>query len=339
MAELLLEKGYNVYGIVRRTSTVYTSTRLDHIRSRINLEYGDMTDTHGLAGFLRRIVIKNSDIEVLEVYNLAAQSHVAVSFELPEYTTDVDGMGVLRMLEAVRSMHKSLKPRDIKIKFYQAGTSEMYGDARSVPQSLDTPFNPVSPYAAAKVYAYSMTKMYREAYGMYCTNGILFNHESPRRGFNFVTMKIVNAAEAISRGKLNYVTLGNLDSKRDWGHAKDFVRGMWLMMQQNTPGDHLLATGETYKVRTFVEKVFEKHKLNITWRGNNLDEEGIDQNGIVRVKVDPKYFRPCEVNILLGDAKHTIQTIGWHRDYDFDAIVDDMVTFAKNATDRSMDYL
>jgi GDPmannose 4,6-dehydratase len=338
LAELLLDKGYAVYGIVRRTSTVYTNTRIDHIRSKITLEYGDMTDTHGLSGYLRRIVKENSDMEVLEVYNLAAQSHVAVSFEIPEYTTDVDGMGVLRLLEAVRSLHDILHQQGVSVKFYQAGTSEMYGAARCVPQTIDTPFNPVSPYAASKVYAYFMTKMYRTAYGMYCTNGILFNHESPRRGWNFVTMKVVNGAEQIARGNINHISLGNLDSKRDWGHAKDYVRGMWLMMQQNKPNDYLLATGETYSVRTFVEKVFEHHGLTLTWRGNGIDEEGLDQNGIVRVNVNPKYFRPCEVDILQGDPSKAENELGWTREYDLHHLVSDMVNYAKQTTNHNMGY-
>lgn len=338
LAELLLEKEYAVYGIVRRTSTVYTNTRIDHIRSRITLHYGDMTDTHGLSAYLRRIVRENPDIEVLEIYNLAAQSHVAVSFDLPEYTADVDGMGVLRLLEAAKSLHETLNPLSVKVKFYQAGTSEMYGDAHSIPQTLHTPFNPVSPYAAAKVYAFFMTKMYREAYGMYCTNGILFNHESPRRGWNFVTMKVVNAAEEISRGNIQSVSLGNLDSKRDWGHAKDYVRGMWQMMQQDSPGDHLLATGHTCTVRTFVEKVFSHHNLRITWNGNGADEKGVDQYGNVRVIIDPKYFRPCEVDVLLGDPRETEEKIGWYREYDLDAIVKDMVESARETTSHSMGY-
>jgi GDPmannose 4,6-dehydratase len=325
LSELLLDKNYAVYGIVRRTSLVYTSTRIDHIREKLHIEYGDMTDTHGLSSYLRRIVKENSDLEVLEIYNLAAQSHVAISFEIPEYTTDVDGIGVLRILEAARSLHDDFVGTNKVIKFYQAGTSEMYGKVKAIPQTIDTPFNPISPYAAAKLYGFYMTKLYRDGYGIFCTNGVLFNHESPRRGHNFVTMKVVNAAKEIVSGKRDIVTLGTLDSKRDWGHAKDYVRGMWLMMQQENPSDYVLASGKTYTVRLFIEKVFEKLGMIIKWRGSGIDEEGIDQNGNVRIKIDAKYFRPCEVELLLGDSSLAEEKLGWKREFDFEDLINDMI--------------
>ena len=253
LAEFLLEKGYKVFGIVRRTSLLYSHTRLDHIRDKITLRYGDMTDNSGLANYLFNIISNHPDFEVLEIYNLAAQSHVKVSFEIPEYTANVDGTGVMRLLEIVRSLPQQIQE---KIKFYQAGTSEMYGKVLAVPQDENTPFNPVSPYAAAKLYAYYMVKCYREGYNLFAVNGILFNHESPRRGENFLTMKVVKNVKEIAEGKKKFVELS-------WGHAKDYVYGMWLMLQQENPDDFVLATGETYTVREFVEKTFAFKKYNI----------------------------------------------------------------------------
>ena len=322
LAELLIEKGYDVFGIVRRTSRLYESTRIDHIREHIRLFYGDLTDGYCLSNIVNTIV-NTKKYDVCEIYNLAAQSHVGVSFELPEYTADVDGIGVLRMLEIVRSVQANTS---CSLKLYQAGTSELYGAAngREI-QSLETNFNPVSPYAAAKLYAYHMVKMYRDGYNMYNVNGLLFNHESPRRGENFVTMKVVNGIKDILAGKREKISLGNLHSKRDWGHAKDYVRGMWLMMQQDgIPKDYLLATGETHSVKEFVEKAFLHAGMEITWKGSGLHETGVDSSGNVRVDINPKYFRPNEVDFLLGDPSRAEKELGWTREYSFDKLITDM---------------
>lgn len=323
LAEFLLEKGYTVYGIVRRTSLLYTSTRLDHIRDRLHLRYGDLTDALGIQSYIRQMFDTNPDCECLEIYNLGAQSHVAISFEIPSYTADTDAIGVLNLLEIIKSLPKEDRER---VKFYQAGTSELYGDVLETPQSETTPFNPVSPYAVAKQYAYYITKVYRESYGMYAVNGILFNHESPRRGHNFVTMKVVNAVKKIASGEQEVLTLGNIYSKRDWGHAKDYVKGMWLMMQQEgIPKDYVLAMGNTYSVKEFVERAFAYKGINITWSGNGLDEFGTDQEGNVRVKIDPKYYRPHDVTLLLGDSTKARTELGWKFEYDtLDSLVEDM---------------
>lgn len=324
LAELLIEKGYKVFGIVRRTSLLYSHTRIDHIRKNIYLEYGDMSDGSSLTNYLTKIVNDHKDFERFEIYNLAAQSHVKISFEIPEYTTLIDGVGTLKLLEAIRTF-----PKDVmdKTRFYQAGTSEMYGAVFETPQKETTPFNPQSPYACAKVYSHFLVKNYREGYGMYACNGVLFNHESPRRGENFVTMKIVNAVKKIqSQEDPEYVlTLGNLDSKRDWGHSKDYVYGMWLMLQQDSPDDYVLATGETYTVRSFVERCFTKIGKEIVWEGENTDEIGRDkESGKILVKIDKKYFRPCEVELLLGDPTKATEKLGWTRHYNLDTLIDDM---------------
>ena len=324
LSEFLLEKHYKVYGIVRRNSILFSYKRLDHIREHITLYYGDMTDGSGLLNTLNKIVSENNDFEVLEIYNLAAQSHVKVSFEIPEYTADVDGIGVLKVLEIVKMLHSKYPG---KIKFYQAGTSEMYGKVLELPQNEETPFNPISPYAAAKVYAYYMTKIYREGYGLFSVNGILFNHESPRRGDNFLTMKVVKAVNDIFRNKKQLVELGNLDSKRDWGHAKDYVRGMWLMLQKYKPDDYVLATGKTITVREFVEKAFLYKGYLIKWKGNGLNEIGVDQNDVIRIKINPKYYRPCEVDLLLGDATKAKSELNWKINYDIDKLIEDMFTY------------
>ena len=322
LSELLLKKDYKIYGIVRRTSLLYSHTRLNHIRDKIELRYGDMTDNSGLGNYLFNIISQNSDFQILEIYNLAAQSHVKVSFEIPEYTANVDGTGVMRLLEIIRSLPKEIQK---KIKFYQAGTSEMYGKVLETPQNENTPFNPISPYAAAKLYAYYMVKCYREGYNIFAVNGILFNHESPRRGKNFLTMKVVNAVKQISNGKKEHIELGNLDSKRDWGHARDYVKGMWQMLQQDKPDDFVLATGTTYTVREFVEKSFAYKGYNITWHGMGTNEIGIDQNGITRIKINEKYYRPCEVDLLLGDATKAEKELNWTRDYDtLEKLIKDM---------------
>jgi GDPmannose 4,6-dehydratase len=323
LAELLVEKGYKIYGIVRRTSLVYTSTRLDHIRDNLNLEYGDLTDGSSLTNIIHKIISENCDFEVLEIYNLAAQSHVKISFEIPEYTSLVDGIGTLKLLEAIRSLPSNTQK---KIRFYQAGTSEMYGAVLETPQKETTPFNPQSPYACAKVYSHYLVKNYREGYGMYACNGILFNHESPRRGANFVTAKIINGIKNIMSGKLDCVHLGNIHSMRDWGHSKDYVYGMWLMLQQNEPDDYVLATGRTITVKEFIERSFKLVNVDIVWEGSGLDEVGINKNTQqIVVKIDNKYFRPCEVELLLGDSTKAREKLGWTLKYDLDGLIEDMM--------------
>ena len=321
LTELLLKKSYKIYGILRRTS-MFNTTRIDQLRNRIKLRYGDLSDGAGLSNYIHEIIRDNPNFEVFEIYNLAAQSHVKISFEIPEYTADVDGIGVMRLLEIIRTLPKN--QRD-KVKFYQAGTSETYGKVLETPQSEKTPFNPVSPYAAAKLYAYYMVKIYREGYNLFAVNGILFNHESPRRGENFLTMKVVNAVKDIVNNKKNHVELGNLDSKRDWGHAKDYVYGMWLMMQQDKPEDFVLATGKTYSVKKFVNKCFSLKGYQLNWDGEGINETAKDQNGIIRVKINSKYYRPCEVDLLLGDATKAENILGWKREYDtLDKLINDM---------------
>lgn len=306
LAQLLLEKGYTVHGIKRRSSSfntgriedIYQDPHVEH--PRFVLHYGDMTDATNLI----RIV---QETQPDEIYNLAAQSHVQVSFETPEYTANADGIGVLRLLEAIRILGLEKKTR-----FYQASTSELYGLVQEVPQRESTPFYPRSPYGAAKLYAYWITVNYREAYGLFACNGILFNHESPLRGETFVTRKITRAAAAIHLGKQDKLYLGNLDAKRDWGHAKEYVRGMWMMLQQDEPEDFVLATGETTEVRQFVQWAFEDVGINLEWRGAGVDEKGHDAaTGRCLVEVDPRYFRPTEVELLLGDPSKAKQKLGW----------------------------
>jgi GDPmannose 4,6-dehydratase len=275
-----------------------------------------MTDATGLSNYIQNIVRMLPDFEVFEIYNLAAQSHVAISFDIPEYTADVDGTGVLHILEVIRTFPASIRD---KVRFYQAGTSEMFGAVKETPQNENTPFNPVSPYAAAKVYAHYITKVYREAYGLYAVNGILFNHESSRRVENFVTMKIVSGITNILQGKQECIELGNIDSQRDWGHAKDYVYGMWLMLQQQDqhPEDFVLASGKTQTIRTFIEKAFAFKGIVIEWSGKGVNEIGKDAaTGITRVKINAKYFRPCEVDFLLGDATKAREKLGWSFQYD-----------------------
>ena len=324
LAELLVEKGYKVYGIVRRTSLLFSKTRLDHIRDKLNIVYGDMSDGSSLTSIITNIVNDNKDFEVLEIYNLAAQSHVKISFEIPEYTSIIDGIGTLKILESVRTFSPEIQK---KIKFYQAGTSEMFGKVVETPQRETTPFNPRSPYACAKVYSHYLVKNYRDSYDMYACNGILFNHESPRRGENFVTMKIVNSVKEIMNnwGGDHVLTLGNIDSKRDWGHSKDYVHGMWLMLQQETPEDYVLATGETYSVRTFIERCFGKFNIELRWVSTGLDERAYDKKtGRLLMNISEKYFRPCEVDLLLGDPSKATTLLGWKREYTFDTLIDDM---------------
>jgi len=320
LAEFLLNKGYVVHGIKRRSSSFNTG-RVDHLYQdpheaelRFVLHYGDMTDATNLI----RIV---QDTQPDEIYNLAAQSHVQVSFETAEYTANADGLGTLRLLEAIRILGLEKRTR-----FYQASTSELYGLVQETPQRETTPFRPRSPYGAAKLYAYWITVNYREAYGMHASNGILFNHEGPTRGETFVTRKITRAVAAITLGAQDTLFLGNLDAQRDWGHARDYVEGMWRILQQDKPDDYVLATGEMHSVREFVERAFAEVDIRIRWQGKGVDEKGIDAaTGRVLVQIDPRYFRPTEVNLLIDDATKARSTLGWHHTVSFEALVADMV--------------
>jgi GDPmannose 4,6-dehydratase len=312
LSELLLEKGYNVHGIIRRSSSINTD-RIDHIFNQIKLHYGDLTDSTNLVRIIQQV-------QPDEIYNLGAQSHVKVSFELPEYTGQTDALGTLRILEAVRLLGLEEKTR-----IYQASTSEMFGKVQEIPQKETTPFYPRSPYGVAKVYGYWIVKNYRESYGLHASSGILFNHESPRRGETFVTRKIIRGLSRISVGLQNTLALGNLNAKRDWGHAKDYVEGMWLMLQQDEPDDYIIATGEQHSVKDFVNKAAPYFGFNLEWQGEGLDEVAVDKNtGIVVVRVDSKYFRPAEVETLLGDATKAKEKLGWKPKISFDELVEDM---------------
>ena len=319
LAELLLEKGYEVHGMKRRTS-LFNTARIDHIfedkslkHGRFFLHHGDMTDSTSLINIVEKV-------QPDEVYNLAAQSHVAVSFEEPEYTANSDAIGTLRILEAIRI----LKLQD-KTRFYQASTSELYGDVRETPQTEMTPFYPRSPYAVAKLYAYWITVNYREAYGLFAANGILFNHESPRRGETFVTRKITRALARIKLGMQDCLYLGNLEALRDWGHAKDYVEMQWLMLQQDKPVDYVIATGTQYSVKKFVEIAANKLDITMRWEGEGVNEKGFDQDGNCIVQVDPAYFRPTEVSTLLGDASKARKELGWTPRISFDEMVSEMI--------------
>eukprot|EP01061_Rhynchopus_euleeides_P003917 TRINITY_DN1318_c1_g1_i1.p1 TRINITY_DN1318_c1_g1~~TRINITY_DN1318_c1_g1_i1.p1 ORF type:complete len:373 (+),score=174.55 TRINITY_DN1318_c1_g1_i1:222-1340(+) len=319
LAEFLLEKNYEVHGIIRRSSG-FNTARIEHIFNdpSLHLHYGDMTDSTCLHALIAKY-------EPHEIYNLAAQSHVKVSFEMPEYTAQADGVGVLKILEAIRSCNLQGKT-----KFYQASTSELYGQVQEIPQTETTPFYPRSPYAVAKLYGYWITVNYRESYEMFATNGILFNHESPRRGATFVTQKIVRAAVHIKMAKQDKLLLGNLDAKRDWGHAKDYIRGMWMILQHPEPRDWVLATGEQYSVRSFVEKCFQHPLINmpIKWKGEGVEEVGhLDSDeSKVLVRVDERYFRPAEVETLLGSPKAANEILGWKPEISYDELVNDMIT-------------
>jgi GDPmannose 4,6-dehydratase len=322
LAELLLEKDYDVWGIIRRSSSINTS-RIDHIFSKLNLRYADITDSSSIFNVITEIKNTYPELERFEVYNLAAMSHVKISFEIPEYTADVDAIGTLRILQVLKTCGISLD----KIKFYQASTSEMYGKVMEIPQTETTPFYPRSPYGCAKLYSHWITKNFRESYNMFACSGILFNHESPRRGHNFVTRKITIGLGKIMRGETDKIVLGNLDALRDWGHAKDYVFGMWLMLQRDKPDDYVLATGEQYSVRDFVEKAFKIVNIDIEWKGEGINEVGYDKNtGRELIYVSEKYYRPCEVDILLGDCKKARNELGWKHKYDFDKLVEEMVT-------------
>jgi GDPmannose 4,6-dehydratase len=320
LAELLLGKGYVVHGIKRRSSSLNTA-RVDHLYRdphgagvRFFLHYGDMTDSTNLIRIIQ-------EVQPTEIYNLAAQSHVRVSFETPEYTANADALGTLRLLEAIRILRM-----EDKVRFYQASTSELYGMAQEVPQRETTPFYPRSPYAVAKLYAYWITVNYREAYKMHASNGILFNHEGPTRGETFVTRKISRAVAAIELGHQDKLFLGNLSARRDWGHARDYVEGMWLMLQQPEPDDYVLATGEEHSVREFVEKAFGCIGRKIAWRGAGIAEQGVDiSDGRVLIEIDPRYFRPTETDALLGDPSKARQKLGWKHKVSFDQLVREMV--------------
>ncbi|MDR3580277.1 MAG: GDP-mannose 4,6-dehydratase [Oryzomonas sp.] len=318
LAELLLGKGYEVHGMIRRSSSFNTG-RINHIYRdphekdvRLFLHYGDLNDASSINLLLR-------DIRPDEIYNLGAQSHVRVSFDVPEYTGEVDALGAVRILEGIRET-------GLNMKFYQASSSELYGKVVETPQKETTPFYPRSPYACAKAYAFYITQNYRESYNMYACNGILFNHESPRRGETFVTRKITRAASRIKLDMQACLYLGNLDAKRDWGFAGDYVEAMWLMMQQDNADDYVIATGETWSVRTFAEKVFERLGMPLKWQGSGTDETGIDTtSGKVVIRIDPRYFRPAEVDLLLGDPAKAKRQLGWELKTSFDQLVDMMV--------------
>jgi len=317
LAEFLLTKGYKVHGIVRRSSLINTH-RIDHIYEKITLHYGDLTDPVNLMGVLR-------EVKPTEIYNLGAQSHVKVSFEMPEYTSNVDGLGTLRVLEAVRMLGME---KDVRI--YQASTSELYGEVQETPQTETTPFHPRSPYGVAKLYGYWIVKNYREAYGFHASSGILFNHESPRRGETFVTRKITQGLSRISVGLQKVLYLGNVNSKRDWGHAKDYVEAMWLMLQQDEPDDYVIATGEQYSVKDFVDEAAPYFGFKLDWMGEGLDEVALDWNTKRTViSVNERYFRPSEVDSLLGDATKAKEKLGWEPKITFKELVEDMCIYGQ----------
>jgi len=338
LAELLLEKGYEVYGIVRRSS-VFNTERIDHLLSDSHYEgerakkahnffriYGSLNDGSSLARNIRQI-------KPDEIYNLGAQSHVRVSFEIPEYTCEVDGIGTLRLLEAIRET-------EVKTKFYQASSSEMFGKAVQTPQNEETPFNPQSPYACAKVFSYWITKNYRKSYGMFACNGILFNHESPRRGKTFVTRKITRGLARIKFGLQDCLYLGNLEAKRDWGYAKDYVEGMWLMLQQKEPDDYVLATGESHSVREFVEECASLLGMEIEWKGKGLNEEGIDRKtGKAIIKIDKYFFRPSEVDVLQGDPGKAKKKLGWEPKVRFAELAKMMLDYDLKAESKGKESL
>ena len=326
LTEFLLDKLYDVWGIIRRSSSINTN-RIDYIfdNKHLFLRYGDLSDGVNLLNILCEINNKYGvDLDKLEIYNLGAMSHVKISFDMPEYTGDIDGLGVLRILEATRNCGIPLD----KIRFYQASTSELYGKVVEVPQTERTPFYPRSPYGVAKLYGYWITKNYRESYGMFACSGILFNHESPRRGHNFVTRKITMGLNKILKGEETKLVLGNINSLRDWGHAKDYVKGMWLILQQDTPDDYVLATNEYHSVREFIEKAFALKGFDIAWKGEDVNEIGYDKNsGRELIFISEKYFRPAEVDELLGDSTKAQTEMGWKIEYTFDELVKEMVEY------------
>ena len=321
LADLLLSKQYIVYGMIRRSSS-FNTKRIDHIFNKLKLFYGDLIDLSSLITIINKIKSNLNNDDILEVYNLGAQSHVRVSFDNPIYTTQVDAVGTLNILEAIRLSDIT------NVRFYQASTSEMFGKVQETPQTEITPFYPRSPYGVAKLYAYWITVNYREAYDIYACNGILFNHESERRGGTFVTRKITKAISKIQKGEQRYLTLGNLDSKRDWGYAPDYAEAIWLTLQQDKADDYLISTGETHTVREFVELAFKEVNIDIKWKGEDLDEVGYnDKNGDILVKIDPVYFRPTEVDLLLGDSTVSREKLGWQPKVQFKDLVKRMMLY------------
>ena len=321
LAELLLSKNYTVYGIVRRSSS-FNTQRIEHIRSQLHLSFGDVTDSTSMYKVITHI-IHDHPLDNLEIYHLGAQSHVRVSFDIPEYTFEVDGKGTLILLEIIKNLSDHSH-----IKIYQASSSELYGKVLQIPQNELTPFNPQSPYAIAKLYAFWIAKNYRDAYHLFASNGILFNHESPRRGGTFVTQKIIQGLKKIKAGDDSsfILSLGNLEAKRDWGHAKDYVYGMWLILQQDHPDDFVLATGQQFSVRQFVQIVASKLHIQLQWKGIGGDEIGIDSHtGKTIINIDPKYFRPTEVQSLLGDPSKAQRILHWKPTYNLDQLIDDMI--------------
>lgn len=333
LADLLLEKQYEVHGVKRRSSS-FNTERVDHLyvdpheeQTDFLMHYGDLTDSTNLIRLIQ-------DVQPDEIYNLAAQSHVAVSFETPEYTANADAVGALRILEAIRILRLEHKTR-----FYQASTSELYGKVKETPQNEDTPFHPRSPYGVAKLYGYWITVNYREAYGMHASNGILFNHEGPTRGETFVTRKITRAVAAIHHGRQEKLYLGNLDAKRDWGHARDYVEGMWRILQQDEPDDYVLATGEMHSVREFVELAFAETDIKIAWRGEGAEEKGAcTKTGRELVAIDPRYYRPAEVELLLGDPSKAREKLGWKHTTSFTELVKEMVASDLKAIETESSY-
>lgn len=322
LTEFLLEKDYLVIGIIRRCSN-FNTQRIDHLLNNKNLilRYGDLTDSNIFHHLLLHIENEYPNLDLLEIYNLGAMSHVKVSFEIPEYVGEVDGLGTLRILESIRTS----KLKD-KIRFYQASTSELYGKVQEIPQTEKTPFYPRSPYGVAKLYSFWITKNYRESYNLFACNGILFNHESKRRGPTFVTRKVTIALGKICKGEQDKLIMGNLDSKRDWGHAKDYIYGMWLMLQRDTPDDYVLSTNETHSVREFIEKAFLLKGFSIKWKGKGENEIGYDKNtGRELIFVDKKYYRPCEVDFLIGDSTKAYKELGWKPEITFDELIKEMV--------------
>ena len=322
LSELLLKKKYIVWGIIRKASSINTN-RIEHLYENKNLilRYGDLTDSINISKILNEIYVKYPELERLEVYNLGAMSHVKVSFDMPLYTGDVDALGTLRLLDAIKSC-----PLYFKTRFYQASTSELYGKVLEVPQNENTPFYPRSPYGVAKLYSYWITKNYREAYNMFCCNGILFNHESPRRGETFVTRKITKGLNMILKGERDRLVMGNINAMRDWGHAKDYVYGMWLMLQQEIPEDYVLATNEYHSVREFITKAFNLKGFNIEWKGEGINEIGYDSNtNRELIFISDRYYRPTEVEKLLGDPSKARSKLGWQIKYTFDDLLKEMV--------------
>lgn len=323
LSELLLSKNYTVYGLIRRSSSNNT-LRLKSCIHHPNFKsvYGDMNDASSLTKCIRHIAIEHPSLERLEVYNLAAQSHVQVSFDIPEYTCDVNGMGTVRLLEILRMSDIPLE----KIRFYQASTSEMFGDNEMIPQNESSKLMPISPYAISKHFAHIMVQMYRKAYGMYACSGILFNHESSRRGDLFLTKKIVLSVKALLRGEIDCIEVGNIDSVRDWGHAQDYVEGMWRILQQSVPDDYVLGTGKFISVREFITKVFEKHSIQIEWQGKGMEEIAIDKiTGKTVIRISPIYFRPNEVSTLCADYTKAFEKLNWKPTYTLDSMVDEMI--------------